>query len=300
MEPVLQISAVSKSYGRHVAIRDVTLSLQQGEFMTLLGLNGAGKSTLVSMIAGLRKPSAGSVRVMGGNPRQPHVRRRIGCMFQEVTMLEKVRVGEVIRLFQSYYDRPLPYDRILQLSGLADKENVYATSLSGGQTRRLQFAISIVGDPDILILDEPTTGMDIESKIRFWDQLRTYTEQGKSMILTTHDFQEVQDLTQRIAILRQGSLVYDGDFKSLHTQWSLKEIRFHAKTVVPLDTLTKALGSVTVERTGDLYTIKTNDTDACLAVMYDKGWVKRHEIHDIEVHGGRLEQAVRAMLETSR
>jgi len=296
MSAALEIMDVHYLYGRKKVLAGVHLSLQPGSRLTLLGPNGAGKSTLVSLIAGLRAPSSGVVRTLGRDPRNRRTRQKLGCMLQEVTMLEHTRVGEVIRLFRSYYARPLPYSTILALSGLEDQERQPASSLSGGQVRRLQFAIAIAGDPELLVLDEPTTGMDIQSRARFWSQLQEYASSGKAFVLTTHDLSEAEAVTDRVAILLRGKLVADGSLNDLRAGAGFQVVSF--RTRMPLtEAALSLMGAVVVSQALDQsYELHVKDSDVCLATLFEKGLVKAFGIHAISVKGFGLQEVLRSAL----
>ncbi|MCY0870407.1 MAG: ABC transporter ATP-binding protein [Firmicutes bacterium] len=296
MSAALEIRDVHYLYGKKKVLAGVDLSLQQGSRLTLLGPNGAGKSTLVSLIAGLRAPSSGVVRTLGSDPRNRRTRQKLGCMLQEVTMLEQTRVGEVIRLFRSYYADPLPYSTILALSGLEDQERQSASSLSGGQIRRLQFAIAIAGDPELLVLDEPTTGMDIQSRARFWSQLQEYASSGKAFVLTTHDLSEAEAVTDRVAILLRGKLVADGILNDLRADAGFQVLSFRTRTPLT-DAALSLMGAVVVSQALDQsYELHVADSDSCLAILFEKGLVKAFGIHAISVKGFGLQDVLRSAL----
>ncbi len=164
MKHAIELEHVTKQYREKKAVDDMTLHIEQGSIVALLGPNGAGKSTTVNMVLGLTAPTAGTVRLMGGSPRDRAVRNRIGAMLQEVSVIDSLKVEETINLFRSYYTNPLSTGELLRISGLEDERGKYATSLSGGQMRRLGFALAMAGDPELIFLDEPTVGMDVTSR----------------------------------------------------------------------------------------------------------------------------------------
>jgi ABC-2 type transport system ATP-binding protein len=204
-QEVAGLSEVTKNYGRHCALSSMELRLRGGQILALLGANGAGKTTTVKLLLGLLKPSTGVVKVFGGDPRDGRVRDRMGAMLQAASVPETLRVREHIDLFSSYYSRPLKMRDTIGRAGLEKLEN-----LSGGEQRRLMFALAICGDPDLLFLDEPTTGLDIESRRRMWAQIRGLRAAGKTVLLTTHYLEEADQLADRIVVLKSGKIAADG------------------------------------------------------------------------------------------
>jgi len=298
MAVALELNAVSQTYAKKQVLHGVTLLLECGSALTLLGPNGAGKSTLVSLIAGMEDPVSGSIQVLNGSPRDPNVRQRVGCMFQDTTMIEKARVGEVIRLFRSYYAEPLDYATILALSGLKDEEHRYASTLSGGQTRRLQFAIAIAGDPDLLVLDEPTTGMDIDSRMRFWKQLQEYATEGKTVVLTTHDLSEAEGVTDRLAVLNRGALIADGRLQEMREGLVLSIVTFRYRQSLT-DQALGLLGARTCTQLPDgRCELRVNSSDECLEAMFEQGLARAFGIHDIRVQGGGLQEVFKSILQS--
>src|SRR5271169_4669222 len=177
---------LTKSYGGVVALRNLNLALHAGELLALLGPNGAGKTTLVRMLLGLARPDAGSVSVFGADPYQGQVQPRTGAMLQVGRVPETLRVREHIDLFSSYYPKPMSSTEILAAAGLEKLSDRKFGELSGGQRQRVLFALAICGDPDLLFLDEPTVGLDVEARRLLWDEIRRLVRRGKTVLLTTH------------------------------------------------------------------------------------------------------------------
>ena len=196
--------------GDIVAARDISLTIVPGETLALFGPNGAGKTTTIRLILGLAKPSSGVVRVFGRDPREAPARMRIGTMLQIAEIPASLTVREYVTLFSSYDPHPLPIDETLRLAAIDDLANRRSERLSGGQRQRLPFAIAICGDPDLLVLDEPTATLDIESRVALWDQIRLLAKRGKSIIFTTHYLAEADALADRIALISRGAIVADG------------------------------------------------------------------------------------------
>ena len=207
---VANLSGVTKNYGLLCALSSIDLSLESAKIVALLGPNGAGKTTAVKLLLGLLKPSNGEVSVFGAHPQEPKTRERMGAMLQSASVPDMLRVREHIDLFSSYYPRPLNLADTLTRAGLERLENRYYRDLSGGEQRRLMFALAICGDPDLLFLDEPTTGLDIESRRGMWAQIRTLRSAGKTVLLTTHYLEEADQLADRIVVLKRGKVAADG------------------------------------------------------------------------------------------
>ncbi|HEY0141583.1 MAG TPA: ABC transporter ATP-binding protein [Thermoanaerobaculia bacterium] len=204
------LTAVTKRFGSIDALRGIDLTIRPGELVALLGANGAGKTTAVRILLGLASPDGGTARVFGGNPRDARHRVRIGAMLQSSAVPETLRVREHIDLFSSYYPNPLPFAEIVEASGLAGIENRLFGKLSGGQKQRALFGLAICGNPDLLLLDEPTVGLDVEARRALWKQIRAFVARGKSILLTTHYLAEAEALASRVVVLHRGQVVAAG------------------------------------------------------------------------------------------
>src|SRR5579875_3997352 len=202
--PVAKLQSVTKRYGATVALHEFSLTLQPGEVVALLGPNGAGKTTAVRLLLGLIAPDQGSARVLGRDPRDSDARTRIGAMLQVSRVPEMLRVREHIDLFRSYYPNPLPASEIVRMAQLDGLENRLFGKLSGGQKQRVLFGLALCGNPDLVFLDEPTVGMDIESRRSLWDRIRALSAAGKAVLLTTHYLEEADMLASRIVVIRDG------------------------------------------------------------------------------------------------
>jgi ABC-2 type transport system ATP-binding protein len=218
-EPVVpaQLDAVDKNYGPIAALRGVTLSVQPGETLALLGPNGAGKTTAIKCLLGLTSPSAGTARLFGKDPRESRNRTRSGAMLQVGEVPEMLTVREHIELFSSYYPKPLPIAETIRAAALEGLANRRFGQLSGGQQQRVFFAIAICGDPEILFLDEPTVGLDIEMRQVMWDGIRGFVARGRSVLLTTHYLGEADALADRIALIREGVIIAQGTPEQIKT-----------------------------------------------------------------------------------
>jgi ABC-2 type transport system ATP-binding protein len=205
-----QFTSVQKQYGMVEALKGLDLTIRQGELLALLGANGAGKTTAVRLLLGLAKPTSGEVRVFGGDPRDARTRTRIGAVLQSARVPETLRVREHIHLFSSYYPNPMPMDEVIAAAGLQGLERRKFGELSGGQQKRVLFALAICGNPDLLILDEPTVGLDVEARRALWKQIRGFIAGGKSVLLTTHYLAEAEALADRVVVLHHGNVVAEG------------------------------------------------------------------------------------------
>lgn len=209
-EIAAQLDHVTHRYGTHTALRDLSLTLRAGEVVALLGPNGAGKTTAVKLLLGLLQPSVGTATVFGNSPRERTTRQRIGAMLQVARVPETLAVGEYLDLFRSYFPRPLATSEIIATAGLAGIEKRLFKDLSGGQKQRLLFGLALCGDPDLIFLDEPTLGMDIETRHNLWRQVRTLASRGKTVLLTTHYLEEADTLADRILVINHGAVVAQG------------------------------------------------------------------------------------------
>ena len=222
---VASLAAVNKNYGPVQALRSVDFQVQAGEVVALLGPNGAGKTTAVKLLLGLSQPNSGKVRVFGGDPTNPENRMRTGAMLQVGRVPETLRVREHIDLFSSYYPKPLPAAEVLAAAGLDKLKDRKFGELSGGQKQRVLFALAICGDPDMLFLDEPTVGLDVEARRMLWDEIRKMVTRGKTVLLTTHYLQEADELADRIAVINQGEIIAQGTPSEIKASTSGKKIR---------------------------------------------------------------------------
>jgi ABC-2 type transport system ATP-binding protein len=210
--PAVSVRGLRKTYGPLEAVAGVDLTIPRGEVFGLLGPNGAGKTTIVEILEGHRRRSAGEVRVLGFDPerRERAFRERIGIVPQEGGVDPVLTVREVIELYSAAYARPRPVDEVVELVGLGEKSDERIETLSGGQRRRLDFALGIAGDPDVIFLDEPTTGFDPAARRRSWEAINRLRSLGKTILLTTHYMEEAQQLADRVAVIVGGRIVSEG------------------------------------------------------------------------------------------
>ncbi len=221
------VEDLRKSYGEHEALRGVSFEIRKGEVFSLLGPNGAGKTTTIEILEGYRRRDAGTVSVLGADPlRAPREwRGRIGVVLQSSAMYENLSVRESLALFAGYYERPRPVDEVIAVVGLQEKTYALVRKLSGGQRRRLDFGLALVGDPELIFLDEPTTGFDPAARRAAWETIRSLRTLGKTILLTTHYLDEAEQLSDRVAVLREGRIVATGTPAEL-TRTPETEIRY--------------------------------------------------------------------------
>jgi ABC-2 type transport system ATP-binding protein len=209
LDTVVEVTNLTKRYDDLVAVNDVSFNIEKGEIFGLLGPNGAGKTTTVEMIEGLRQSDDGAIRVCGldVSKRLDRVKEIIGVQLQSTTIYDKIRVGEAIDLFGSYYQKTLPTTEVLDKVSLSDKKDSFVEALSGGQKQRLAIALAMVNDPEILFLDEPTTGLDPQARRNVWDIIEGLKEKGKTIVLTTHYMEEAERLCDRVGIMDMGRII---------------------------------------------------------------------------------------------
>jgi ABC-2 type transport system ATP-binding protein len=225
VQPLAQLRGSRKRYGNIIALDGVDLSLQGGEVLALLGANGAGKSTAIALLLGLLTPDAGSAELFGQAPETLAARRRIGVMLQSAGIPDNAKVAELLNLTRSYYPAPRSVADCVALAGLEGLLDRRYGRLSGGQQRRVQFALAICGSPEVLFLDEPTTGLDIEARQRMWATIRALVAAGTGVLLTTHYLEEAEALAQRVVVLHQGRVAAAGAMQDIRAHVSQRRIR---------------------------------------------------------------------------
>jgi ABC-2 type transport system ATP-binding protein len=224
----ISVHGLRKSYGDYEAVRGISFEIAEGEVFGLLGPNGAGKTTTIEILEGYRPRDAGEVDVLGFDPGRagPAFRERIGVVLQQSQLWPTITVAETHRMFAGYYDRPRDVDEVIKLVGLEEKRDARVKTLSGGQKRRLDLGVALVGDPDLVFLDEPTTGFDPAARRAAWDMIRALRSLGKTILLTTHYLDEAEQLADRVAVLREGQIIREGTPAELTGATNETEVRY--------------------------------------------------------------------------
>jgi ABC-2 type transport system ATP-binding protein len=246
--PALEVERLVKRYGDVTALRGIDLRVGRGEVVALLGPNGAGKTTLISCLLGLRNPSEGSVRVLGGAPDDRATRERTGAMLQESGIPSTLTIAETVDLFRGYYPAPRDRAALLAAAGLEDVASRRVGRLSGGQRQRLYFALALAGDPELIFLDEPTTGLDVESRRRFWETVAGLAATGTTVLFATHLLEEADALATRIVVIDRGRVVRDGTPAEIKAMASGATIRLRAD--LDVDAVAAWPGVIRVGRSG--------------------------------------------------
>ncbi|WP_440073928.1 ABC transporter ATP-binding protein [Streptosporangium sp. OZ121] len=217
---VIEINGLQKSYGTHKALDDVTLTVERGEIFGILGPNGAGKTTVVECASGLRKPDGGTLRVLGMDPQtqRRELLQRIGTQLQEAALPDAIRVGEALKMYASFYDKPADWNALMEEWGLTEKRRARFSGLSGGWKQRLFIALALVGNPEVVFLDELTTGLDPSARRMTWNMIRAMRDRGVTVVLVTHFMDEADALCDRIAVIDRGRVVHQGSPGDLLTR----------------------------------------------------------------------------------
>jgi ABC-2 type transport system ATP-binding protein len=290
--PVLgvELTGLTKSFrspqGRVHAVRGVDISIAPGETVALLGPNGAGKSTTIDMLLGLLPPDSGTVTLFGMTPDKATAAGAIGAMLQTGGLLQDLSVRELLTMMSSFYPDPLPVDEVVALTGIEDLTARKTTKLSGGQTQRLRFALALVSNPDLLVLDEPTVALDVEARREFWLTMREFASRGKTVVFATHYLEEADAYADRIILMARGVVVADGPATEIKATVGLRTIR---ATLPGADvTQLAALPGVTnVDTRGESVRLNCSDADTALRAFLPAF----PAAHDIEVSGAALEDA---------
>ncbi|MGX7150791.1 ABC transporter ATP-binding protein [Enterococcus ureasiticus] len=261
---MITVRNLTKVINKKVILNEVSLTVNDGEIIALVGPNGAGKTTLINCLTGLVRPTSGELSLLGTNPMKKKSKANIGVMLQESTTLDNVKVKELLTLFQSFYSTPLSLTELLNLTGLSEHQNTYTTKLSGGQKRRLTFGLAIIGNPDLLFLDEPTTGMDVTSRKIFWEKINTLKKQGKTIIVTTHYLEEIEKIATRILLMKQGEIVHDGTLKSIQSEMLQNKLSFQLLDTMDESKLTELPYVSKIEKEKDEVTLHTSNSDGTL------------------------------------
>ena len=276
----------TKNYGSLQAVKGISLSIGAGEVVAMLGPNGAGKTTSISLMLGLRKPTSGSARLFGMKPTDRRARSRTGVMLQESGVPQVLKVSEMIDLFRSYYPSPMPTARVIELAGLEEKAQSQNKDLSGGQRQRLYFALAICGDPDLIFLDEPTVGLDVESRRSFIQSIKGFIASGKTIVLTTHNLDEADELARRVVVIDHGLIIADASPDEIKAKVIGRKVSFTSEKPLT-QTDFDGLPVMHSEIQGSHYVLVTSEPEALLRELFRRGT----DIRDLEVAGAGLEEA---------
>jgi ABC-2 type transport system ATP-binding protein len=284
------LRGLRKSFGDVIAVDGVDLVVAPGEVVALLGPNGAGKTTTIEMLLGLRKPDGGIARVFDLDPHEAVRTGRVGAMMQTGGLVGDVSVREVVHLIASMHSAPLTVARALELAGISDLANRKIKTLSGGQRQRVLFALAVVPDPDLIVLDEPTVAMDVESRRAFWTAMRVLAADGRSVLFATHYLEEADANADRIVLLARGKVVADGPATQIKATVDVRRIRC---TLADPDTerLARLPGVRSVDVHGDSVTLACSDADNALRALL----AAEPSARDFEVSGADLEDAFLAL-----
>ncbi len=286
----ITLAGLDKSFGAVHAVRGVDLDIAPGETVALLGPNGAGKSTTIDMLLGLTRPDHGRVSIFGMTPAEAVAAGAIGAMLQTGSLIGQLTIRELVNLSASLYPSPRSVDEVLDLTGIADIADRRTEKLSGGQTQRVRFAIAIVADPDLLVLDEPTVALDVEGRHAFWSAMRAFARSGKTVVFATHYLEEADAFADRIVLLAQGRVVADGSSTEIKARVGMKTIRATLPDA-PIDRLGTFAGVAGAEQHGETVILTCRDSDTALRAML----AEFPQAHDIEVLGANLETAFLAL-----
>ncbi|MFC0007865.1 ABC transporter ATP-binding protein [Micromonospora siamensis] len=276
---------VTRRYGEVLALDRVDLTVRAGELVGLLGPNGAGKSTLINLLVGLRHPTAGRVELFGGDPRDPASRRALGVTPQETGLPGTLRVGEVVDFVSAHFPDPVPRAELLDRFGLAEQVRRQTGGLSGGQRRRLAVALAFVGRPRLVVLDEPTTGLDVAARHTLWEAIRAFHAEGGTVLLSSHYLEEVEALAQRVVVIGRGRVLADDTVAAIRGIVGVHRVSFVA------DELPDLPGVVATERTDGRTHLLTTDADQLVRELVGAGVPFR----DLEVRPTSLEEAFLAI-----
>jgi ABC-2 type transport system ATP-binding protein len=288
--PVVSFDNVSKHYGSLKAVDGLSLELRPGETVALLGPNGAGKSTSLDMLLALRKPTSGSIKMFGSDPYHAIKSGQAGAMLQSGGLMPEVTVRELVTLIAGLHPRPVPAETTLRRAGIESIAGQRVDKLSGGQTQRVRFALAIAGECDLIVLDEPTSAMDVETRQRFWRQMKEEVAEGRTLLFATHYLEEADQAADRILVINRGRLLADGSPEDIKKRAGAKRMSFRLAGA-DQGTLVGLPGVVSLETRHDLVQIQTTDSDATLYAVLDAGY----RPSEIEVGSLGLEQAFLAI-----
>ncbi|GAA2016736.1 ABC transporter ATP-binding protein [Pseudokineococcus marinus] len=282
--PLVRLAGATRRYGDVTALDGVTLDVPAGQLLGLLGPNGAGKSTLLQLVSGLRRPTSGVVELFGRPPWEPAARAGLGMTPQETGLPPTLRVREVVDVVAGHFPDPVPTAEVLERFGLGDLARRQTGGLSGGQKRRLAVALAFVGRPRLALLDEPTTGLDVDARHDLWDAVRAYHRDGGTVVLTSHYLEEVEALAERVVVVDRGRVLVDGSLEEVRSAVPARRVRVRAAALPDL-------GADRALVDGDRHELWTSDADALVRRLVGSG----APFADLEVASASLEEAFLAV-----
>lgn len=287
--PLAELNGAVKRFGNKTALAGVDLAIRPGELVALLGPNGAGKTTAVRLLLGLLRPDAGTALLFSRDPSVPEARQRMGALLQISKVPETLTPREHLRLFASYYPDPLTPAEALAAVGLEDRGDRLFGKLSGGERQRALFALALVGRPDLLVLDEPTVGLDVEARRALWAQTRAQVNAGRSVLLTTHYLEEADALADRVVVIHSGRVVAQGTPQHIKSLAAGRRIR--ARSRLPIETVQAISGVTSVRRDGEILEILTPRAEGVTAALL----AADRDLMDLEITSAGLEEAFLAL-----
>ncbi|OQR09699.1 ABC transporter ATP-binding protein [Ligilactobacillus salivarius] len=262
MTTALEVKNINKKYKNKVVLNDINFSIQSGEIVALIGKNGAGKSTLINIITKLIQQDSGQSKIF---EKEKFDRNLIGVMMQENISLDRITVKEIIKLTRTYYRNPMSYQVILALSELQNYTNHPMDKLSGGQKRKLQFALTLAGNPDLIFLDEPTVGMDAESRTKFWKHIDELKKQGKTFLITSHYLEELEKVANRFIFLHNQKIIFDGSLNEMGKQLKMVQVTFNSELIEYI--FNKLPAVLRVSELNHHYTLVTSDVNSLITQL---------------------------------
>lgn len=262
MTTALEVKHINKKYKNKVVLNNINFSIQSGEIVALIGKNGAGKSTLINIITKLIQQDSGQSKIF---EKEKFDKNLIGVMMQENISLDRITVKEIIKLTRTYYRNPMSYQAILALSELQNYTNHPMDKLSGGQKRKLQFALTLAGNPDLIFLDEPTVGMDAESRTKFWKHIDELKKQGKTFLITSHYLEELEKVANRFIFLHNQKIIFDGSLNEMGKQLKKVQVTFNSELIE--DIFNKLPAVLRVNELNHHYTLITSDVNSLITQL---------------------------------
>lgn len=288
MTTLIHTDGLTKRFGDHLALDSVSVDIRSGESVGLLGPNGAGKTTLLSLVEGLRAPTSGTVRLFGGDPRDARSRTRLGSTPQATALPETLRVTEVLDLVGAHYPNPAPRERIVDEFGLGELLRKQCGSLSGGQQRRVAVALAFVGDPELVLLDEPTTGLDVDGRRALWHAVRARQAAGCTIVVTSHHLEEIEELASRVIVMDRGRVRADDTLAAIVAGVSRRRVSLAG---VDIDHLQRLDPDAVLTGEGNTVTALVSDADAFVRALV----ASEAQFTDLTVRGATLEEAFLAL-----